>query len=841
MWIVVLTIYEASALESRPTCPSMIVGKAISQRQVREDNVAGKGAIACLWRCLTLSAAGASLSDDACYCDSGTYHDSDGDLDFTTCAVMAAENCQDNDAGLAAHYRLSRVTCSLNKQYCAPGQYHNNMLKYCPKTCGSCGAPSSVGKNCNCGTRLDTFKRSNGTVSMCREACMSTPMCKSFGWWTGSGPSSGYCALFDTACKADECPVPTSEGHPNDVFNVDRGTTTPAAPTAATPVTPVCDDLRKKQCKTSSFCSWIKRNSTRRGKPKCVDNPDFDMTRYLDAIREEAGRATGVPCSVQYGDEIIIQNQFPGYWLLQYGGVPLFTSGSDDASINNKSAVWKLLDKSRQGVGCVFYGDEIVIQNQYIGYVMLARHIVPVFTRAQEHINNKAAVWKILDKTKQGHGCVVYGDEVVIENQNTVLSGPRMLERNADVAFTDDLVRVTEMSAVWKFLNTSKNMPSCSDVRVERSPFSVYRGWREDSLFDFGSSQDDANTNVVNSFIDDPLAPRVNIAEWTQKSDKNGDGELEYNELALTLLEMDTDRNHMITLHELDEFLARHSTSCGHTMVRRCQDCSGWSNCRGDCEWSTTRGCEEKSTTDDSWLHCADEGVICTCRTQIKFGNYDALFTEPLPAHGDIMCNNAAFHLPNKSADGIVKFCVCQEGAAFVEHRMDAYLESKGLFATNNLHDLLDAMWSLFPHGARKVDVSVRTDLETSLFLQKLKDIPLYLVLGQNIFISGDTDGDTRISRQEIHAMVRASDTNDDERLSLDEFRYFFGGRMKTTEFWTVLLGNSLGINTDVPMEELDMYDAPSTMDLLPIDDVTDALRAMMPSGVRFIKKCAHF
>jgi len=118
-----------------------------------------------------------------------------------------------------------------------------------------------------------------------------------------------------------------------------------------------------------------------------------------------------------YGDELMIQNQHE-HEILSNGyrnGQPYPQVSSD---FHKAWTVWKILDKSEKGSGCVEYGDEIIIQNQDSGRSLLMRnnggYMRPIYG---SYIQDKRQVWKILDKTKAGSGCVHHGDEVILQNQ----------------------------------------------------------------------------------------------------------------------------------------------------------------------------------------------------------------------------------------------------------------------------------------------------------------------------------------------------------------------------------------------------------------------------------------
>ena len=88
---------------------------------------------------------------------------------------------------------------------------------------------TSIGVNCNCGTRLAFHK--TGFVAdpeACNRKCTANTKCKSFGIWTGGKKwKKGQCALFDAECLPDgSCADPT--GYTNRVYNVPAATTADA-------------------------------------------------------------------------------------------------------------------------------------------------------------------------------------------------------------------------------------------------------------------------------------------------------------------------------------------------------------------------------------------------------------------------------------------------------------------------------------------------------------------------------------------------------------------------------------------------------------------------------------
>lgn len=176
---------------------------------------------------------------------------------------------------------------------------------------------------------------------------------------------------------------------------------------------------------------------------------------------------------VLYGDEILIKNQEAGLYWLQWDessttstGEPKFTL--DESSITSVASVWKILTTSKGDFGGqvpVQYGDEIIFENQQTGY-LLQRDVKVAFTMDQAQIANKAAVWKILNTSLGatsfgGNRNVDYGSEFVIENQ---YPGNFLLQRNKIPSFTVSEQRIDVKAAVWTFSSTT--LPVRYHVRV---------------------------------------------------------------------------------------------------------------------------------------------------------------------------------------------------------------------------------------------------------------------------------------------------------------------------------------------------------------------------------------
>eukprot|EP00397_Hematodinium_sp_SG-2012_P026658 GEMP01027949.1.p1 GENE.GEMP01027949.1~~GEMP01027949.1.p1 ORF type:complete len:595 (+),score=127.16 GEMP01027949.1:421-2205(+) len=262
---------------------------------------------------------------------------------------------------------------------------------------------------------------------------------------------------------------------------------------------------------------------------------------------EKAEECTNEPCEdivcqVKKGDEIVIENQFPGSYMLERNVDPKFTS--DDERIIQEAAVWKILDEERLGGKCVSYQEAIVIENQYggdeAGRFLLVRDASasnPKFTTARAKIQNLAAVWKIMNLTMGGDGCVSYGDEIVIQNQYQSDTAVHvMLESaNADPAFTTDVTEeINKNAAVWKILDKHRTAPVCSHrvhgVWGKFSPCSVTCGVGEqtrkcDSPVPANGGKDCTGDETQECTAKDPCPVNGAWAEWSACTAKCGDGD----------------------------------------------------------------------------------------------------------------------------------------------------------------------------------------------------------------------------------------------------------------------------------------------------------------------------
>eukprot|EP00928_Gymnodinium_smaydae_P074437 TRINITY_DN57492_c0_g1_i1.p1 TRINITY_DN57492_c0_g1~~TRINITY_DN57492_c0_g1_i1.p1 ORF type:complete len:309 (+),score=14.60 TRINITY_DN57492_c0_g1_i1:117-929(+) len=162
---------------------------------------------------------------------------------------------------------------------------------------------------------------------------------------------------------------------------------------------------------------------------------------------------------VMYGDEIIITNQYPGHYMLERNSDPSFTTSQDRVAM--KAAVWKIKKyESGQlyGSGPVHYMDEVVIENQYPGNYLLERNGNPSFTTDPERIQMKAAVWQIL--SMGGSDPIIkYGDDLIIRN----MYHPEYywLERNGGPSFSSPgrADRLDMKASVWQFTPAHPTAP----------------------------------------------------------------------------------------------------------------------------------------------------------------------------------------------------------------------------------------------------------------------------------------------------------------------------------------------------------------------------------------------
>lgn len=169
-----------------------------------------------------------------------------------------------------------------------------------------------------------------------------------------------------------------------------------------------------------------------------------------DGLIQKASTST-----VNYGDKLWIQNQYGSSHLLDRNSGVNWITSMRSARLKQASSAWKIKCTSKWGCpSCVQYGDEVVIENQHPGLQMLQRHGGPALTTDKGRIKNNAAVWKILGTDFKGQnrersGCIRLGVEVIIQNQ---YAGHQLLQRNGGPSLTTDKKRIASGAASWRLL-----------------------------------------------------------------------------------------------------------------------------------------------------------------------------------------------------------------------------------------------------------------------------------------------------------------------------------------------------------------------------------------------------
>lgn len=158
-----------------------------------------------------------------------------------------------------------------------------------------------------------------------------------------------------------------------------------------------------------------------------------------------------------YGTAIAIENQYPSSpkWALERNVTPQFTT--DFGRIDNLAAMWKLRPRWPSPDGYVNYGDEVLLENQFAGLQLLERYSIPAFTTDPGRVRIGAAVWKIRSYPGNQSGKVDCNSEVLLENQ---YPGLWLLQRNTIPDFTTDPARVSSGAARWKL------RPVCGAMQV---------------------------------------------------------------------------------------------------------------------------------------------------------------------------------------------------------------------------------------------------------------------------------------------------------------------------------------------------------------------------------------
>jgi len=158
-------------------------------------------------------------------------------------------------------------------------------------------------------------------------------------------------------------------------------------------------------------------------------------------------------------NEIPVFNPFSSKWAVTRILIPVFTR--DFGQMTTLAGVWELRPRFFSEDGHVNYGDEVVIENQYAGRFLLERNPFsdgePVFTTNPERIRTLYAVWKIRSYPGNLSGKVDCNSEVLLENQ---FSDGWLLGRNMTPIFTTDRASVIDGHARWKL------RPVCGSMRV---------------------------------------------------------------------------------------------------------------------------------------------------------------------------------------------------------------------------------------------------------------------------------------------------------------------------------------------------------------------------------------
>eukprot|EP00397_Hematodinium_sp_SG-2012_P005052 GEMP01005069.1.p1 GENE.GEMP01005069.1~~GEMP01005069.1.p1 ORF type:complete len:547 (-),score=58.01 GEMP01005069.1:2409-4049(-) len=337
--------------------------------------------------------------------------------------------CEDDDVGLRRLQAWSNYNCADDSiTYCESStpSFKATVRKYCPYTCGLCSRDNDAG-----------LKKLWGGSYSCSYS-------KSYGYCTSQDKMKQYCPQ---TCGFVAKLLKENESCWNHCHN------------------------------RSGPCTWCGSGKCCRkgytlGDGVCLPGEGGDSQHICIA--------DATLCRVRYGDEIIIQSQRNSYgnrkMLEQRSVVPKLTT--QQARVVNKASVWKIWNTTKIGEGCVSYGDEIVLENQYElsfpNYQMLQRNEVPSFTVEFARVTNKAAVWKIQKKTGDGQGCVSYGDDIVIRNQYS--PSHHMLAAGSDsVRFTDNSADIQNNAAVWQVLDIAQRMPSCA-VKTEFPCTTTHQG-----------------------------------------------------------------------------------------------------------------------------------------------------------------------------------------------------------------------------------------------------------------------------------------------------------------------------------------------------------------------------
>lgn len=175
---------------------------------------------------------------------------------------------------------------------------------------------------------------------------------------------------------------------------------------------------------------------------------------------------------LMFGDSITIANMYdqPSLRILDRNGSPVLTTDLGRVSLG--SAQWKVLDTSKNAPSrAVTHADEVVLQNQHSGLYILQRNGGPSFAESSSgqatRIANKAAVFKLLATNKIDQGEITYGQDLVLENQ---YEGLWMLERDGGLSFTTDNNRISNNAAVWQMRDLSLGIPTVTCPYTHADP-----------------------------------------------------------------------------------------------------------------------------------------------------------------------------------------------------------------------------------------------------------------------------------------------------------------------------------------------------------------------------------